>query len=71
MSTTLRAETELIATKSSVLADVGTESTDAGWANTLFSETSEAVVCCRIISPVLIFSVALRSAQTVVKSIIK
>ena len=43
MSTTLRAETELIATKSSVLADVGTESTDAGWANTLFSETSEAV----------------------------
>lgn len=43
MSTTLRAETELIATKSSVLADVGTESTDAGWANILFSETSEVV----------------------------
>lgn len=43
MSTTLRAETELIATKSSVLADVGTESTDAGWTNTLFSETSEVV----------------------------
>lgn len=43
MSTTLRAETELIATKFSVLADIGTESTDAGWANTLFSETSEAV----------------------------
>ena len=43
MSTTLRAETELISTKSSVLADVGTESTDAGWTNTLFSETSEVV----------------------------
>lgn len=43
MSTTLRAETELIATKFSVLADIGTESTDAGWANILFSETSEVV----------------------------
>src|SRR5687768_7388463 len=40
-----------IETWSSVFAPVGMESTEAGWARTLFSETIDAAVYCRIIRP--------------------
>jgi hypothetical protein len=40
-------------TWSSLFADVGIESTDAGWHRTLLSETRAAAVTCAIISPEL------------------
>ena len=47
----LRAACVDIETWSSALAPVGMESTEAGWASTLFSETIEAAVYCRIMRP--------------------
>ena len=38
-------------TKSSLLAEVGIESAEAGWANVLFSEASAAATYCGIIQP--------------------
>ncbi len=47
----LRAAIVPMETWSSLLADVGMESTLAGWASTLFSETSAAAVYCAIMKP--------------------
>src|ERR1700726_2127196 len=49
----LRAAKVAIDTKSSWLAEVGSESTDAGWARDLFSEASEAAVTWAIMKPEL------------------
>jgi hypothetical protein len=46
-----RAAAAPIETWSSWFADVGIESTDDGWASTLFSDASAAAVYCAIISP--------------------
>ncbi len=51
MSAALRAAMVPMLTWSSVLAQVGIESTLAGWASTLFSETSAAAVYCGIMKP--------------------
>ena len=51
---TLRAAIVAIALWSSELAEVGIESTLAGWVRTLFSETIPAAAYCTIISPELI-----------------
>ena len=47
----LRAEMVPMLTWSSLLAEVGMESTQAGWERTLFSETSAAAVYCAIMKP--------------------
>lgn len=56
----------LMLTKFSKFAEVGIESTHAGWAKTLFSEASVAAVYCTVIKPLFIPIFTLVVSETLV-----